>query len=86
MEIWNNVMIESNTLKQYNQVGSYFVQLGFNLSNGVTDKLESSSILIYLFQVKGTYIQKVFTIKRSHWLKQEINKEEPIERALLLIN
>jgi hypothetical protein len=25
-----------------------FVQLGFNLSDGVTDRLESSSILIYL--------------------------------------
>jgi hypothetical protein len=25
----------------------YFMQLGFNLSNGVTDTLESSTILIY---------------------------------------
>jgi len=35
-----------------------FVQLGFNLSNGVTDTLESSSILIYLVQVKGIYMQQ----------------------------
>jgi hypothetical protein len=31
--------------------------LGFNLSNGVTDTLESNSILIYLIQVKGIYTQ-----------------------------
>jgi len=39
------------------------MQLGFNLSNGVTDKVESISILIYLIQVKGIYTQKVTVIK-----------------------
>jgi hypothetical protein len=39
------------------------VQLGFNLSNGVTDTLESSTILIYLIQVKGIYTQKVKSIE-----------------------
>jgi hypothetical protein len=34
------------------------MQLGFNLSNRVTDTLESTSILIYLIQVKGIYTQK----------------------------
>jgi hypothetical protein len=34
------------------------MQLGFKLSNRVTDTLESSSILIYLIQVKGIYTQK----------------------------
>jgi hypothetical protein len=29
------------------------MSLAFNLSNGVTDKSESSTILIYLIQVKG---------------------------------
>jgi len=40
-----------------------FVQLGFNLSNGVTDTLESSSILIFSIQVKSIYTQKVVLIK-----------------------
>jgi hypothetical protein len=34
------------------------MQLAFNLSNGVTDKLESSTILIYLIQTKGIDTQK----------------------------
>jgi hypothetical protein len=34
------------------------MQLGFNLSNRVTDALESSSLLIYLIQVKGIYTQE----------------------------
>jgi hypothetical protein len=37
---------------------NYFVQLGFNLSNGVTDTLESSSMPIYLIQMKSNYTQK----------------------------
>ncbi len=37
---------------------NYFLQLGLNLSNGVTDTLESSTILIYLIQLKGIYTQK----------------------------
>ncbi len=36
-----------------------FMQLGFKLSNGVTDTLESSKILIYWFKAKGIYTQKV---------------------------
>jgi hypothetical protein len=32
---------------------THFMQSAFNLSNGVTDLLESSSILIYLIPVKG---------------------------------
>ncbi len=43
-------------------------QFAFNLSNSVTDSLESSTILIYLIQLKGIYTQ------RLHGLKQEINK------------
>ncbi len=35
-----------------------FVQLGFNLTNGVTDMLEFSSILIYFVPVKGIYTQQ----------------------------
>jgi hypothetical protein len=34
------------------------MQLGFNLSDGVTDTFESSSLLIYLIQVKGIYTQE----------------------------
>jgi uncharacterized membrane protein YwzB len=34
------------------------MQLAFNLSNGVIDTLESSTILIYLIQTKGIYTQK----------------------------
>jgi hypothetical protein len=40
------------------------------LNNGVTDKLESSSILIFSIQVKGNYTQKIML------LKQEIHEEE----------
>jgi len=36
-----------------------FVQLGFNLSDGVTDRLESSSILIYLQTHTLVYIHKM---------------------------
>jgi hypothetical protein len=39
------------------------MQLGFNLSNIVTDTLESSSILIYLIQVAGIYTRKDTLIK-----------------------
>jgi len=35
-----------------------FAQLGFNLSNGVTHTLESSSILIYFDTRKGIYTAK----------------------------
>jgi hypothetical protein len=34
------------------------MQLGFNLSNGVTDTLESSLILIYLGTRKSIYTQQ----------------------------
>jgi hypothetical protein len=42
------------------------MQLAFNLSNGVTDRLESSSVLIYLIQVKGIYSQKDEFIKTGN--------------------
>ena len=48
------------------------MQLGFNLSNGVTDKLESISILIYLIQVKGIHTQKVTVIKTGMNTKRGI--------------
>ena len=35
-----------------------FVQLGFNLSNGVNDTLESSTILIYLETPKSIYTRR----------------------------
>jgi len=35
-----------------------FVQLGFNLSNRVTDTLESSTILIYMETRMSLYAQK----------------------------
>jgi hypothetical protein len=34
------------------------MKLAFNLSNGVTDTVESSTKLIFLIQVKGIYTQK----------------------------
>jgi hypothetical protein len=57
---------KSGRLKNYNanstfvnflQVSS-FVQLSFNLSNGETDTLESSSILIYFQTRMGLYTQE----------------------------
>jgi hypothetical protein len=41
-------------------VSSVFEQLGFNLSNEVTDTLESSSILIYSKLHVGLYIQVIW--------------------------
>jgi hypothetical protein len=40
-------------------VGNYFMQLGFNLSNKVTDTLESSSVLMYLSKHMGLYTWRV---------------------------
>ncbi len=54
-----------------------FVQLAFNQSNGVTDTLESSMILIYLIQGKGIYTQK------STLIKLEIDKGSTKRAALL---
>ena len=34
------------------------MHLGFNLSNGVTDTLESSSMLTYFVAVEGIYTQQ----------------------------
>ncbi len=45
-------------VKVLNYSKKSFVQLAFNLSNGVADTLESSMILIYLIQGKGIYTQK----------------------------
>ncbi len=42
------------------KMDTIFVQLGFNLSNGVTDTLESSSILIYLKLHMGLYTQMIW--------------------------
>jgi len=49
------------------------MQLGFNLSSGVTDTLKSSSILIYVIQVTGIYTQKDTLIK-TRVLMKEIQK------------
>ncbi len=45
--------------------------IGFNW---VTDTLESSSILIYLIQVKGIYTRQNVLIKTTNWII-EIQKE-----------
>jgi hypothetical protein len=58
-----------------------FVQLGLNFGNGVTDTLESSSILIYLIQVKGIYTQKVTLNKTTNLNKQ--NTKEHIMAILI---
>ncbi len=46
------------------------MQLGFNLSNGETGTLESSSMLIYFIQVQG------ILRKMSNWLNEKLIKEE----------
>ncbi len=47
-------------MKWYDLTFDYapFMQMAFNLSNGVNDTLESSSILIYLETRMGLYTQK----------------------------
>jgi hypothetical protein len=37
--------------------GYFFIQLVFNMSNGITDTLEFISRLIYLAHMKGIYTQ-----------------------------
>ncbi len=52
----NNGMIQNQHVFMHHMIISNissFMQLGLNMSNGVTDTLESSSILIYLIQFKG---------------------------------
>jgi hypothetical protein len=39
---------------------NHFMQLGFNSSNGVTDTLESSSILLYSKLHIGLYTQRIW--------------------------
>ncbi len=41
-----------------NDSDTIFMQLGFILSNEVTDTLESNTILIYFVQVKSIYAQQ----------------------------
>ncbi len=41
----------------YDKLYSFFMQLAFNFSNGVTDTLESGTIAIYSIQVKGIHTQ-----------------------------
>jgi hypothetical protein len=48
------------------KLNNIFMLLAFNLSNGVTDTLESSTILIYLIKVKGIYTQRVALIKTGY--------------------
>jgi hypothetical protein len=59
----DNLKHKRHSIKQEPCFGSwkvvqYFVQLGFNLSNGVPDTLESSTILIYLETRMSLYTQR----------------------------
>ncbi len=47
------------TLVVYSQDFIFSVKLAYNLSNGLTDTLESNSILIYFEAHIGLYTQKV---------------------------
>ncbi len=58
------------------------MQLGFNLSNGVTVTLESSPILIYFVQVESSYTQKVW---QEGALIKTIHKEGIKKGTLLQI-
>jgi hypothetical protein len=49
-----------------------FAQLGFNLSKGVTDTLESSSILIYFETRKGIYTAKWVDLRFRKWFNVDI--------------
>ncbi len=51
-----------------------FVQLVFNMSNGVTDTLETSSILIYLIRLVGIYGQKGTLIKTRVLIKRNTKR------------
>jgi hypothetical protein len=52
---WQGQTLKLITKIRKSRTKEFVVLLGFYLSNGVTDTLESSSILIYFIQVKGTY-------------------------------
>jgi hypothetical protein len=57
-----------------------FMQLGFNLSNGVTDTLDSS-ILIYKEMHKGLYTQRVAKCSIDEMVDLKIIKR--VARSLL---
>ncbi len=50
------------------------MQSGFNLSNEVTDTLESSSLLIYLIRVKCIYTPQNALIKTRNWINETQKK------------
>ncbi len=66
---WFNFLITSLRIDQNWPSLQNFVQLGFNLSNGVTDTLESITILIYLQTRKSIFAQKKVLIKMKEWVK-----------------
>ncbi len=66
-------MILSNKFGFILETAFSYNAIGFN---GVTDTLESSSILIYLIQVKGIYTRQNVLIKTRNWIN-EIQKEAP---------
>ncbi len=55
----------TNKGNQYMTV--FLMQLGVNLSNGVTDTLESISILIYFGPMKGIYTQRRAFMIKLNW-------------------
>ncbi len=54
------------------------MQLGFNLSNGITDTLESNSILIYLSKHMNLYTQNVGRkpLQLKGWLKVDKGEQQ----------
>ncbi len=73
-----DLLSTSSSINIYN----YFVQLDFNLSNGVTDTLESNSILIYFTKQMSLYTQNVGRTQQclNCWLK--VNEGEKQEMQI----
>ncbi len=63
----------SHLKKDFSQ-NTVFVQLDFNLSNGVTDTLESSTILIYFETREGLFTQHCG--KMPYLIKQLIKRRQ----------
>ncbi len=64
-------MLHPTLYQGFQMLYPYFMQLGFNLSNGVTDTLESSSILIYSDQYMSLFTQSLGGMPKwlNGWLK-----------------
>ncbi len=64
-------MLHPTLQQSFQMLQPYFMQLGFNSSNGVTDTIETSSILIYSDEHMSLFTQSLGGMLKwlNGWLK-----------------